>query len=376
MRAAQRLLAPALLAALAGAARGEVPAPDTPPGERPQVRVEQEPGAPSEDERLRSARALERGLAWLAAAQREGEDGSFPRGQARQHLPLPVTALAALALMAGGSTPERGPHGEAVARAVDYLLQRADLVPGSPTHGFLSSEGDPTSLMHGHAYATLALSQAYAMSPRSTRGRRTADVLAAAIGLIERSQGVEGGWMYQPRRTVEHENSVTVCLVQALRAARGAGVDVDAGTIARAVDYIRRCQDPDGAFRYGLATPQTTLALTAAGLTILNSAGLYEGPAVERGMQNLWQGLNLRAEGAGRASGYPYYERFYLAQALWQAKDRRLFERWAAEERERVLADQKSDGSWHDPQFGSAYATAMNCLFLALPDGLLPIFQR
>ena len=64
------------------------------------------------------------------------------------------------------------------------------------------------------------------------------------------------------------------------------------------------------------------------------------------------------------------------AQALWQHADAKVFEAWAREERKSVLVAQKDDGSWHDPQFGDAFATAMNCLFLEIPLGLLPIFQR
>ena len=45
-------------------------------------------------------------------------------------------------------------------------------------------------------------------------------------------------------------------------------------------------------------------------------------------------------------------------------------------ERESVLEAQRSDGSWADRNYGDCYATAVNCLFLALPEGLLPVFQR
>jgi hypothetical protein len=47
-----------------------------------------------------------------------------------------------------------------------------------------------------------------------------------------------------------------------------------------------------------------------------------------------------------------------------------------------VLQLQQKDGSWpaggtnQESAVGPSYATAMNCLFLALPDGFLPIFQR
>ena len=324
----------------------------------------------------RAHEALLRGLDWLATQQSPAEDGSFLAGGGRQNVPVPVAALAALAFMAGGSGPDRGPHGVQVARAVDYLLARADLGQGSPTFGYIASEGDAQSRMHGHAFATLALAQAWSMSARTPRGKRVAEVLAASVALMEKSQGLEGGWMYEPRRTIEHENSITVVIVQALRASRGAGISVDAQVIARAVDYIKRCQMEDGSFRYTLTSGDTSVALTAAGLTTLNSAGIYEGSEVDRAVEALWRRLGLREEQGDDPARFPFYERFYLAQALWQHSDERLYRRWVEGERARVLADQSAAGSWHDAQFGDCYATAMNCLFLAIPDGMLPIFQR
>jgi hypothetical protein len=333
---------------------------------------------PSGEMGPRTTAALERGLAWLAARQAEQRDGSFPKAGGRRYVPVPIAALSALAFMAGGSTPERGPHGRELALAIDYLLQRVDLRAGSATRGYIASEGDDLSQMHGHGFATLALAEAYAMSPRTTRGRRTAEALEAAVALIQKSQGLEGGWYYEPRAMLDHENSVTVCLVQALRGARNAGVQVDARVIERAVEYVGRCQDEKGAFRYRLDLDKTSVALTAAGIATLNSAGRYGGGELNKALEVLWRQLALREtdERAHELSAYPFYERLYLAQALWQASDRRLFELWAAKERERVLAAQLPDGSWSDENFGASYATAMNCLFLALPLGLLPIFQR
>lgn len=328
------------------------------------------------DTREREHAALQRGLRWLAGQQSPAEDGAFASGGGRQNVPVPVAALASLAFMAAGSAPDRGPYGAQVALAIDYLLARTDLVPGSPTWGYIASEGDAQSRMHGHAFATIALAQAWSMSARTPRGRRVGEALGAAVTLMQSSQGLEGGWMYEPRRTIEHENSVTVVIVQALRAARDAGVAVDSEVIARAVAYIRRCQLEDGSFRYALGSGETSVALTAAGLTTLNSAGVYEGPEIDRAIEALWRRLGLREDQADPPARFPFYERFYLAQALWQHSDLRLYERWVALERERVFAAQQPDGSWQDPQFGACYATAMNCLFLAIPDGLLPIFQR
>lgn len=333
--------------------------------------------------------ALERGLAFLATQQDLEPDGSFPAGRKETYAPVGITALAALAFMAGGSTPRRGPYREEVRQAVEYLLSRSsdDLAPG-----YIRDEADGHSRMHGHGLATLALAQAYDSSPSSGLGQRIAKTLEAAVRCIEGSQSLEGGWYYYPDNKTDHEGSITVCVVQALRAARNAGILVDKGVIDRAIDYVQRLQQEDGGFAYSLhQTEQVSIALTAACLSTLHATGIYDGAVVDRGYDWLWRELAARDEARRLGSvtleaRFPFYERFYLMQTLWQHRDPKVFERWFAEEVVRVVREQKENGSWVDrrherglPQegmYGSSYSTAMNCLFLALPDGLLPIFQR
>jgi hypothetical protein len=333
---------------------------------------------PEVERRERAAEAaVRRSLAYLAGIQSTTLDGSFPTTGAEHAVPVPVAALAALAYMAGGSTPDRGPYGSELAAAIDYLISRCDLSSGSGTRGYIASEGDALSRMHGHGFATLALSQAFAMSPQTSRGARTRSALEAAVQLIESSQGPEGGWYYHPVATYQHENSVTVCLVQALRGAHGAGIRVAPRTIDKAVDYIRRCQEEDGSFRYALNEKSTSAALTAAGIATLNAIGVYDGPVIARALEFLGRDLAARENeveiGDARS---PHYERLYIAQALWQASDTRLWETWRTRIVAELEAEQDADGSWHDAKYGDAYATAMYSLVLSIPQGLLPIFQR
>lgn len=323
-------------------------------------------------------RAVREALDWLAAKQAAGPDGSVPTTGALRGAPVAVTALCALAYMAGGSTPDRGPHGAALRRAIEYLLERTETDESAPHPGYVSDANDELSRMHGHGFATLAMAEAYAISPRSALGRRLARALELAVAAIERSQGTEGGWYYFPERGLQHEGSVTITLVQALRAARNAGVRVDPGVIERAVRYVERLQDEEGAFRYALGRDETSIALTAAGISTLNAAGVYRGREVLSGYDWLLRGLEARrADGLAPSDrDFPCYERLYVAQALFQHPDERLFERWFAEERRHLLETREADGSWTHSVYGPAYATAVNALVLALPDGLLPIFQR
>jgi len=320
--------------------------------------------------------AIQRALDWLAKEQAQQPDGSLPTTGARQEAPLAVTSLSALAWMASGSTPERGPHGAPLAAAIDYLLGRVELSPDSKVSGYISDGRDQLSRMHGHGFATLALAEAYAMSPRSPRGRRIERALKLAISRIESSQGTEGGWYYSAERSLEHEGSVTIALVQALRAARNSGLRVDPEVIKRAVNYVRRSQAEDGSFRYAIGHEETSVALTAAAISTMNATGIYSGEEVLRGYASIQRELIARETLTIKSPAFPVYERLYLAQAYWQHPDDELFERWFEAERELLLGSQESSGAWLDPRFGASYATATNALVLALPESLLPIFQR
>ncbi|MHC4261996.1 MAG: hypothetical protein ACYSWX_05710 [Planctomycetota bacterium] len=318
---------------------------------------------------------LRSALAWISAPERARADGSWETVDARVECQGAVSALATLALLAGGSTPDRGQYGARVARGTDYLLSRAVLDASATDRGFVGTLDAPNSAMHTHGFALLALAEAYSVSPATRRGARLAEVLPLAVGLIESTQGAEGGWEYEPKRIAAHEGSVTICLVQGLRAARNAGIDVDGTVIARADDYVRRSQAPDGLFRYTLGSPERTVALTAAAIATLNATGSYDDPVIRQGVDAIWRRLAER-DADGSTPDFPFYERFYLVQALWQLSDPSHFERWYEQELERVLDSQRDDGSWRNSSYGDTYATAMNALFLAVPDALLPILQR
>ncbi len=315
-----------------------------------------------------------------------------PQGRA----PLAITALSALAWMSGGSAPNRGAYQEHITRAIEYLLANthrdADELPG-----FIEDQGDKLSRTHGHGFATLALAEAYTMSPNTPLGRRIGETLLAAVRRIEVSQGAEGGWEYEGYRTIQHEGSVTVALLQALRAADDVGIHVNPDTIARAVEYMGKLQILDsksgdpvsklGGFRYGIGDPKTSIALTAAGLATLQAAGVYTGPAFDEGYDYVWRELLVRSEQPqGNESAFPFYERFYLSQALWHLRDTRRYREWAEPIMRRLVKEQEGNGSWADVrysngqarrnQYGAVYATACNVLFLALPDDTLPVFHR
>lgn len=335
--------------------------------------------------------AIERALAFLATQQAVMPDGSFPARLGKDHSPIGVTALGALAYMAGGSTPTRGPYSKDLTRALRYLLDH-QAAAGEKYEGYISAPEDQQSQTHGHGLATLAFAQAYSISPNSPLGRDLAPALQLAVKRIEESQGLEGGWHYYEYRSTEHEGSVTVCHVQALRAARNVGVRVEPQVIQRAVEYVKKLQTETGGFKYSFSQPETSVALTAACLGTLQATGIYEGREIEEGYDYIWRELGIRAEDEAKGDWtsqpiFPFYERFYLSQALWQHQDPEVFKRWSEKETQRVLVHQDPNGSWPDERsdgrdrrgpgrFGTCYATSMNVLYLSVPEGILPIFRR
>lgn len=356
-----------------------------------------------EEYNRRAGSMVDDGLRYLASVQNEDRSFSIETGEQVTRAPLAVTALSALAFMAGGSTMSRGPYQGQVRDAIRYLSSHmvekpppADWaqVDGMPLYFFL--ESDATSRLHGHGYATLAMAQAYGTATLDAAFRDSSSAhakaredrealrsaLAGAVLLIEATQvKVEddaGGWFYDPYDT-NHEGSVTVTMIQALRAARNVGIDVDKVVIDRAVRYLHKSQSATGGFRYHLNDMRVSWALTAAAISTLNATGDYDSKIIDLGMDfmSTRDPLLNPNKRASEDSTFPYYGRLYAAQAYYVYRDPAVWDRW-----QKALLDDlenrqdKGTGAFHGSDYGKPYATAISCLVLQLPYQYLPIFQK
>jgi len=314
-------------------------------------------------------RAIERGLRFLS----ERQDGS---GHFSASYPVAVTALGGLAMIGNGITYGRGAYGYDVRQAVEYLIDpkvRDD-------HGFICEKsGDSISKMHGHTYAVLFLSQVVGNLPDPAQDARVRRVVEDGVRLIVQSQTVRGGWGYLPGDE-QDEASLTVCALQALRAAKDAGFHVPLDTIRSAVRYLKECCKEDGSFRYSLTrgARDSTYELTAAAVSTLDAAGEYgmaeHAKGVEFLRRTVAQTLARNRNPIDAASGYLYYGNLYAGQVYFQLGGE-LWEHWSREAWPELLRRQKADGSW-ESRFGSEYATAVALLILEIPRGYLPIFER
>ncbi|MEO0479265.1 MAG: prenyltransferase/squalene oxidase repeat-containing protein [Planctomycetota bacterium] len=329
--------------------------------------------------------SVDRGLAYLAETQDPNgywrQDVGFKLNSSysvtNENSPhIGVTALCLIAFLAGGHVPGRGQYGEVIENGLDYVLSQV-----KPDGQIL----DAGSRMYSHAFATLFLSEVYGMTQREDVRR----ALQSAVNIIVSSQNREGGWRYKPFAR-ESDMSITVCQVLALRSARNVGIAVPAETVVDAERYVRRSAvsrgdmdtfghfgqfDQGGAFRYQLREhSRATFPLTAAGVTTLHAAGIYEDPVIDEAFDYLDGALN-RFNRQNFGHYFFYYGHYYAVQAYYTSGSR--FRGYYVDIRDLLIREQRPDGSWPcrvGP--GHAFATAVSSLILQIPYQYLPIFQR
>jgi hypothetical protein len=365
-----------VLACMAGAARAQ-----SEPQERDQPMVV----TPEQ------ARAVERGLAWLA--ENQSPDGSWIAkigyklnngfnytAADRGH--LGVTSLACMAFLAGGHLPGRGKYGQVVERGLDFVVSCVQ------EDGYITHSG---TRMYDHAFATLFLAEICGMTHREDVRKK----LQKAVDFIVRSQNSEGGWRYEPYAS-ESDMSIVVCQVVALRAARNIGIRVPKATVDKAARYVvdsaftkssneglqgmsMRYANEIGTFHYQKDNhSRSSFPLTAAGVTALNGLGIYSDELIRKGLDYLARELNHfdREEHNRNGHYYFWYGHYYGVQAMYTAGSP-YWEPYFEELRRALFAMQRPDGSWpNDVGPGPAFGTAVAVLILEIPFRFLPIFQR
>jgi len=309
--------------------------------------------------------AIQNGLQYIARSQ--GNDGAWRNAGGHGTYPTAMTGLAGMALVASGSTPTRGRYWHEVRDSLDFLIKIAD-----PRTGVITEMATENRNMYGHGFSTLYLASVYGMEEDVVRQEKLHGVLTRAVSLIVRAQSAAGGWIYTPDSGGD-EGSVTVTQVQALRACRMAGIVVDKKTIDRAVDYIRKCQNPDGGISYSYGSRgDSRPAISAAGVAVLYNAGYYDDqPFVEKAMKFVMQHINPTTD----TTGHHFYTQLYFAQALYQrgGKD---WDDYYAKMAPWLVRTQRKDGAWEGDGVGPVYGTAIALIILQLPYALAPIYQR
>ena len=200
-----------------------------------------------------SEAAVARALQWFARVQsadgRWKLDGNFPdKGNAND---AAGTALGVLPFLAAGFThrvTQDNSYDRPIDKAIKYLIGIQDRKTGA-----FSRE------MYSHALCTIVLCEAFAQSQDYSLKKPA----QKGIEYIVSAQHVAGGWHYQPGQA--GDTSVTAWQIMALKSARLANLDVPAGTLRKAQNYLDTCLDAQTE-GYGYIGPQPTPTMTTVAL--------------------------------------------------------------------------------------------------------------
>lgn len=312
-------------------------------------------------------KAVTRSLEYLARNQKRQGYWEANGGQYR----VAMTALSGIALLAEGSTTTRGKYSRNISGAVDFLLDAAQ------PNGLIGYPDD-FHYTYGHGFSMLFLSQVYGEEEDAQRRQQIKRVLEKAVRFTAEAQTSRGGWGYVSARDGNDfdEGSTCVTQVQALRAARNAGIVVPREIIDRAKRYIYDCMASDGGVQYSIRGGGSRAPITAAAVASMYSAGEYgESQEVQKMLkfckENIWpSGGGIKSNGFG----HWHYMHFYYAQVMYREPE--LWEKYFDEIRQVLVNTQSPDGSWQEGHVGPVYVTAINATILQLGKAYLPIYQR
>jgi hypothetical protein len=294
--------------------------------------------------------SITRGLEAFAASQ--NPNGSWGNGNRSGG-----TALGLMSFMLQGHIPGEGKYGEAMSKAIDFLIS-------VEKDGYFHDASDRG--MYEHGLAVLALSEAWGQS----QDPRIRPALIRAVNVTLNAQNSEGGWRYSPRPD-SADTSCSAMQIVALASARESGIAVPAKNMQRAVDYLVANEvRSTGGFSYQLLSGApmggAAFARTAACTLALMLSGEHKHPATRAGLAY----IGAFPDSIFEDWGYQGYGHYYAVQAMYQAGDEQ-FNKWYPKIAAALLAKQTKNGDW-----GGPVDTGFAILILGVPYRYLPIYQK
>jgi len=330
-----------------------------------------------------SDEALARGIDWLTKSQ--GTEGNWTSND------LGLVSMGALAYLSAGHLPGRGRHGEAIQRALDYVISNA-----KPS-GLLNI-ADERRGMYNHGLSTFVLGQAYGMSA----DERISPLMDRALKLIAQTQCDDGGWDYVAKpQTRGHDLSLAVMQAKALRSAVDSGLEVPPEVIDLAIRSVRQHYTPQGCsrdadeeqqqkhrgqFTYTKGGGNASVAMAAAGVVCLQEFAQYDDWRIEKNMEVIDKAIREKAKGRSSNPPFDAYTLYYVGQALYQVGGKHWREHYPPL-RDALIAcqvestDPNENGKWRangrvGGKPGDLYMTGAACFILAMPNRYLPILQE
>jgi len=335
-------------------------------------------------------KAVVRGLDWLESAQCEngswgvGKSKSMTARQERARL----TGLALLAYLAHGETPQSARYGGTVQRAIQYLLGEQNQKTGRfcPFSKTIGSHDDIG--VYGHAIATYALAEAYGL----TRAPMLREPVERGVQVILDGQQEGGGWDHRYQHEKWSDLSVTGWQVQALRAAKTAGVDLQGleEALQKSVPFVQGMHEGGGKFFYRTGNKKPSGGLdymTGVAVLCMQLAGSNRVDEVKAGLGYLkdiecsdWDG---GWEKTGKNKSFNIaYEWYYNTQAIFQ-KGGSKWSTWNNRFAPMLIGAQDVSGAWKPPSEANEklskdiiYTTDFCILSLEVYYRILPSFKK
>ncbi len=356
-----------------------------------------------DDLRKRAEDAIEKGLDYLKRTQ--AQDGHWA-AQGGQY-PTSMTALAGMSFLMEGSTLKEGKYSDQIKKAVDWFLA-PNRQQASGLLGDVRNPTEATRYMYGHGFGTMFLASVYGEEEDKDQREKLEKALKKAVEFIGKAQtnkkyrkveGKEvdvGGWGYVSAADGGNfdEGSVTITQLQALRAARNAGIPVAKEVIQKATDYLEACTTPKGGVIYSWAggngnalAGQERPPITAAAVACSFSSGQYKGDLAKKWIKFCKDNIPIAK---GRIA-HDEYQSYYFSQFVYVLGDDRYGEMFPKEDKATwltwskyketmypYLIDQqdKNTGAWTSGYIGPVFSTSVNLTILQLEKGILPIYQR
>ena len=281
-----------------------------------------------------------------------------------------LTGLALLVFLAHGETPKSKNYGQTVSKAINWLVN------------------DPLMKeTYSNGIKAYALSEAYAM----TGNYAILEPLNKFVEQIIKGQQKGGGFDYVYKADEARQDlSAAGWNYQAMKAAKGAGVDVDGldEAIELSVKYLK---DHAGAgkigngFRYDLAKPinkHSSPSMRPVGVLCLQLFGEGEAPEIEDELEVIaTKGLaDLNWGKPPRESLYSWY---YATQTMFQAGGK-MWKTWNKTFQKELKENQNPIGYWEYPGHyhgphdlgGKIYATCFCSLMLTVYYRYLPMTAK
>jgi hypothetical protein len=335
--------------------------------------------------KIDASQMIDKGLDWLKRNQAgdghwEAQGGAYP---------TTMTAVAGMAMLMEGSTLREGKYSDNLVKATNWFMQRSD--PRTGVLGNLNNGTENQRYMYGHGFGLLFLASVYGEEDDMKRRKELEVVLKRAVDFACKAQTTQGGWGYVTAKDGGDfdEGSVTITQLQALRAARNAGIPVPKSTIDKSVEYLRKCTTDRGGVIYSLGSGRAMGGerppITAAAVACSFSAGQYNDEYAKKWLKYCKENIPI-----GTRGGHDEYQSYYYAQAIYVLGEDRYGEMFPKDGKDSWLKwskyrepmydylrnSQATDGSWNGGYIGPVFGTSVALTILQLEKNTLPIYHR